>query len=186
MAPTLRATTWSPLLGCVCALAALAVVRGLLDAGRPDLPGIAGAALAAAVVGGLHDRAADLLAAVPVSEVRRRARRLVLLVPAAAGAWGAYVAGEHLHSEPGWPLGQPAALLACGLAVTAWVPGRVGVSAGAAVPLCWAFTAVATPGGAVGDALFAWQSHPWPTCLVATTVGLLGVARSTRDPRRTR
>lgn len=184
--PTARATTWSPLLGCALALTALSIATAGVDAGRSGLLGIAAAALAAAVVGGLHDRAADLLAVVPVSEVRRRARRLLLLVPAAAGAWGAYVAAEQLHGTPGWPLAQPCALLASGLAAAAWVPGAAGLGAGAAVPLGWAFTAVAAPEGTVGEVLFAWQFHPWSACLAAVIVGLLGVARTARDPRRTR
>lgn len=186
LVPTARATAWSPLLACAVALAALSLATAPLDHARSGLLGIAAAALAASVVGGLHDRAADLLAVVPVSEVRRRAHRLALLVPAAAGAWGAYVTAEHLHGEASWPLGQPVALLAAGLAVAAWVPGAAGLVGGAVVPLAWAFASVAAPRGTSGEVLLAWQSHPWPTCAAATAVGLLGVARSVRHPRRTR
>ena len=91
LVPTARATAWQPLaavgvfLGVASALAA--------HAGRwpISLFGIAAAAVAAAVVVGLRDRAANLLAAVPTSAAVRRARRLALLVPVGTAVWLAYL-----------------------------------------------------------------------------------------------
>ena len=47
--------------------------------------------MAAAVVVGLRDRAANLLEAVPTSAEVRRARRLTLLVPVGIAVWLAYL-----------------------------------------------------------------------------------------------
>ena len=113
--PTARAVRWTPLAGLAALLAVVATLAGA--DGRPSdtVLAVAAAGLAATVVGGLHDPADRLLAAVPVSAMARRVVRLGLLgVPTLLTWWLLTVlASSASRSGPG-PL---LALTGCGVAV---------------------------------------------------------------------
>lgn len=176
VAPTARAVPWQPLAGVAACVVAVTAVAALVGSWPVGALGIAAAALAAAVVAGLRDPAASLLAAVPTSAARRRARRLALLLPVGAAVWLASIAAARLW-EPGvgWSLGALAALTATGLAVVTWAPDALAVEAGVATPVLW--YAASWPGGldgGVADVLLAWQHHPWIVTAAATTAFLIG------------
>lgn len=184
VAPTLRATQWRPLLSVTGCLALLAATAALLEQWSPVLVGLGAATLAAAVVAGLWDRAAELLAAVPTSEPVRRARRLLVLVPAALAAWLGYVAVGELATGSGWPVGPFAALLATGIAVAGCAPRRTAVTSGASAPLAWVGLALLPLGledapARARDVVLAWQLHPWTVTAVAAVVVLVA-ARTER------
>lgn len=121
LCPTMRSISWVPL----ATVSALLVVLGVwLERWPEDLVGMAAAAVAAAIVAGLHDPAAALLSAMPTSAVVRQARRLVLLVPAALTVW---------LTTTGGPVLGVVALTAVGVAVSV----RAGVPLGVAAPLAW-------------------------------------------------
>lgn len=128
--PTVRSISWAPLAGVAACLAVVAALAAYDGAWPSSLTGLAAAAVAAAVVAGMHDPAAALLSAVPTSAAVRRARRMVLLVPAGLGIWVATAGG---------PVLGLLALTAAGLAVAVWV----GVPLGVAAPLAWAIAAYA-------------------------------------------
>jgi len=166
--------------------AVVAVFLGLVSAlathtGRwpISLFGVAAAAVAAAVVLGLRDRAANLLAAVPTSAEVRRNHRLTLLVPVGLTVWLAYLwAAQALVPWLGWPVGPVVALIWTGVAVAASAP-RAGLALGVAVLLVWVATARAA-GGLDDDAafvLFAWHHHPWIVTLAAMAALLIGRER---------
>ena len=123
LVPTARATAWQP-------MAAVGVFLGVVSAlaahtGRwpISLLGVAAAAVAAAVVVGLRDRAANLLAAVPTSAEVRRTRRLMLLVPVGIAVWLAYLwPAQALVPWLGWPVGPVLALISTAVAVAAIGP----------------------------------------------------------------
>lgn len=170
--PTARATAWSPLLVVGALLVGVSALSVWADRWPAGLLGIAASAVAAAVVAGLRDPAAALLAAVPTPAPVRRARRLALLVPVALATWLAYLApGQHVVPDPGWPVAPALALLATGLATAVWA----GTAAGVAVPLAWA---VAAKGGALGqdvsEVVLAWQHHPWIVTAAAVAALLIG------------
>lgn len=173
--PTARAIPWTPLAGvaaCLAATTAVAVHTGTWPLG---ILGIASAALAAALVAGLRDPAAALLAAVPTSPARRRARRQALLLPAGLAVWLLSVwAARQWEPAVGWPLGPLAALTATGFAVAAWVPDRISLEAGVAAPLLWYAAARA---GDVGrnptEQFVAWQHSPWIVTTAALTALLI-------------
>jgi hypothetical protein len=171
--PTARATAWSPLLVVGAVLAGVSVASAATDRWPAGLLGIAASAVAAAVVAGLRDPAAALLAAVPTPASVRRARRLALLVPVAVATWLAYLApGQHVVPDPGWPVAPALALLATGVATAVWA----GTAAGVAVPLAWA---VAVKGGGalgqdVSEVVLAWQHHPWIVTAAALAALLIG------------
>ena len=179
LVPTARATAWQP-------MAAVAVFLGVVSAlaahtGRwpISLFGVAAAAVAAAVVVGLRDRAANLLAAVPTSAEVRRTRRLTLLVPVGIVVWLAYLwPAQALVPWLGWPLGPVVALISTGVALAASAP-RAGLAVGVAVPLVWAASARAAGGldDDVSFVLFAWQHHPWIVTLAALAALLIGRQR---------
>jgi hypothetical protein len=177
LVPTARAVPWQPLAGvavCMVAVVALATARGSWPVGVLD---VAAAGLAAAVVAGLRDPAADLLSAVPTSASRRRARRQLLLVPAGLAMWLAYLAAGNLMSpDLGWPVGPAVALVATGSAVAAWMPDRFAVEAGVAAPLLW--MAVVRASNGLDDSgttvLTAYQDHPWIVTVAAVTALLMG------------
>ncbi|WP_243056644.1 hypothetical protein [Nocardioides sp. SR21] len=139
LVPTARAISWWPLVAVAALLAGASALAERTDFPVVGLLGIAAAALAAAVVAGLHDAAAALLSAVPTSLAVRRARRLLLLLPVELAA--SWASGLNV------PLGGLVALTAAGVAVAFWA----GPLAGAAVPLAW--VVVARAGG------FAWDQH---------------------------
>ncbi len=133
--------------------------------------------LSAALVAGLRDPAAALLAAMPTSSARRRARRLGLLVPAGLALWLAYIwVSNQADPAVGWPVGPAIALTATGLAVAVWAPERIRVEAGVAAPLLW--YAVARAGaeldGIAGEVVAGWQQHPWIVTAAACVALVLG------------
>lgn len=177
--PTVRATPWGPLVGVTAALAVTATLSTYGGRWSPGLVGIAAAALAAALVAGLHDPAAALLSAVPTSAAVRRARRLMLLLPAGLATWLAYEwAGQRLDPAAGWSLGALAALTATGLAVAVWAaPGTgTGIAAGVAAPMIWlgATRAGGSTDGVAAEVLFAWQHHAWAVTAAAGVAFCLG------------
>ena len=177
LAPTARAVPWQPLAGvaaCLMAVCALALTTGSWPWGVLD---IAAAGLAAAVVAGLHDPAANLLSAVPTSAARRRARREAMLVPAGVALWLAYLSVAHVVApKVGWPVGPAVALIATGLAVVAWAPERFAIEAGVATPLMW--VALARAGVVIDEqysqVVFAFQHHPWIVTAAAAAALLMG------------
>ena len=177
LVPTARTTTWLPLavvavfLGGVSGLAA--------NAGRWPLGlfVIAAGAVAAAVVAGLRDRAAALLAAVPTSASTRRTRRLAMLVPLGIAIWLGYLwPAQSLVPGLGWPVAPVVALIACGVAVVVWAP-RAGLAAGIAVPLVWSGASKAAPrlDSNISEVLLVWQHHPW--IVTAAAVAALWMGR---------
>lgn len=175
--PTARATPWTPVTGVAVCLAAVTAVAAYVDSWPVAVLGIAAAALSAAVVAGLHDPAAALLAAMPTAASVRRARRLCLLVPVGLALWLAYVgAGRQWEPGVGWSLGTVAALATTGLAVAVWAPPRAAVESGVAAPLGW--YAVTQAGGSLtgehAEVLFAWQHHPWIVTVAAVAALLIG------------
>jgi hypothetical protein len=176
LVPTARATAWQP----IAAVGVLLAVVSALAAHNGRWPigmfGVAAAAVAAAVVLGLRDRAANLLAAVPTSAEVRRHRRLTLLVPVAIAVWLAYLwSAQALVPWLGWPVGPVVALISTGVALAASAP-RAGLALGVAVPLVW--TAAARAAGGLDDdvsfVLFAWHHHPWIVTLAAMAALLNG------------
>jgi hypothetical protein len=168
---------WQPLAGvaaCLVAVCALAAGLGSWPVGVLD---VAAAGLAAAVVAGLRDPAANLLSAMPTSAATRRTRRQVLLVPAGLAIWLAYLGAGHLWApDLGWPVGAFMALVATGSAVAVWAPERIAVEAGVAAPLVW--LALARVGTSLdpqyAQALFAFEHHPWIVTAAALAALLMG------------
>jgi hypothetical protein len=169
--PTARAVGWLPLAAVGALLIGTSILTAYADRWPLAMLGTAAGAVAAGAVAGLHDRAADLMSALPTSESVRRLQRLALLVPAAVVIWLAYLApGQTGVPAPGWPLGPLLALLATGVAVSALMGGHGGVALGVAVPLAW--SAAARVGAPLDEdaagVLFAWQHHPWLVTTAAT------------------
>ena len=138
--PTVRATEWQPLAAVATFLAAVSSVAAYDGHWPVGLLGVAGGALAAAVVAGLGVWLAYL------------------------------GAGQHLVPGLGWPVGPVVALIAGGVAVAAWAPqGSAQTAAGVGVPLIWT-AAGRSAGGLGENAagvLFAWQHHPWLVTVAA-------------------
>ena len=156
--PTARAIRWAP----AASLAGVLVVAVVLarSAGRPAdaVLAIAATALAATIVSGLHDPAAALVAAVPVSVAQRRVLRLTLVgLPALALWWLLDSMTTARLSGPG-PL---LALTACGVAVALWAPQRRAVVLGASTPVVLFVLHQVVPAGIVSDVLGWWLTDPW-------------------------
>lgn len=180
--PTARATAWPPLAGVATCFAGMGLVAMEAEVWPVGLLGIGAAALAAALVAGLHDPAAALLSAVPTSPGRRRVQRLTLLLPCGLAVWLLFVASGHLSAaalDPGWPLGQVAALTATGLAVAVWAPEGYGVQAGVTAPLLWYAVSWASGSidGAAAHVVSLWQHHPWILSVAALAALVLGRRR---------
>lgn len=177
LVPTVRAIPWQPLAGvaaCLTAVCVLAIALGRWPVGVLD---VAAAGLAAAVVAGLRDPAADLLSAMPTSTATRRAHRLRILVPTGLALWMGYLAAGHLWASTlGWPVGPFVALVATGSAVVVWAPSRLAVEAGVAAPLLW--LALARGGAGLDpdhqELLFAFEHHPWIVIVAAVAAVLMG------------
>jgi hypothetical protein len=177
LVPTFRATSWRPLVGVAVALAAAGGLVLAFERATVSLLGIGAAALSAALVAGLRDPAAALLAAMPTSNAHRRARRLVLLVPAGLALWLAYVWVSNLADPAvGWPVGPAIALSATGLGVATWAPERIRVEVGVAAPLLWYAVARTTAevDGIAGDVLAGWHQHPWLVTAAAGAALVIG------------
>jgi hypothetical protein len=171
LVPTSRALPWRPLLVVVPTLAAVLAIADVAGAGPapPTLLGLAVALLAAAALLGLDDPARSLLAAVPTSLARRRAHRLVLLVPVLAVSTATLLAVAHRLDLVTATLtsgtASLAALVAWGLAagrlVERWRPELVAPVA-AGTPIAWVVAAAALPAdSAVGDLVHTWSAQPW-------------------------
>jgi hypothetical protein len=173
--PTSRSIRWSPLAGVAGLLLAVLLLSRTAERPAGVLMAIAAAALASVVVASLHDPAADLLAAVPVSVMQRRLLRLVLVLVPTLLAWGALVAVAP-PSLGARSLGPLLALTAAGVAAGVWSPARRAVLVGASVPVLWfALDMTVTDDGLLGDAAGWWRTDPWPVAVVA--LGALAAGR---------
>ena len=158
--PTARAIRWAPAAAVAGLLVAVAVLAGTADRPADMVLAIAATGLAATVVAGLQDPASALLAAVPVSAMRRRVLRLVLLGAPALAVWSLLVALSTTADDPG--PGPLLALTACGVAVAVWAPPRHAVVLAAATPVVLFTLRQALPlDGAVADAVALWWTNPW-------------------------
>jgi hypothetical protein len=181
-APTLRAIGWTPLVAVALTTLLVAGAVRATGASPAELVPLAAAAMAAALVAGLHDPAAELLAALPASAVRRRTHRLVLLAPAVLALWTALVGLGRLTTSPwgpGWPYGPLVALTLAGLAVAVLVPPAGAMAAGVGAPLVWLALSRAPGGlgGPLGDLATAWQTHPCLVGAVTAPAVLIGGRR---------
>ncbi|KRF34265.1 hypothetical protein [Nocardioides sp. Soil805] len=175
--PTARAIRWVPLVG-VSALVLLVLLVARTSQRPVDLVlAVASAALACAVVGALHDPAALLLAAAPVSVMRRRLLRLTLVLLPALVVWG--VLASVSHASPGATSPGPLlALAAAGVAVAVWTPAEPGVLVGASVPVVWFALDMTVPGsGLLSDAAGWWRTAPQAVVAVALVALLAGRRR---------
>lgn len=172
--PTARAIRWAPAAG----LAGVLVATVLLarSSGRPAdvVLAIAAAGLAATVVSGLHDPAATLLAAVPVSAMQRRLLRLALLGAPALVVWLLLDALTPAQASGPGPL---LAATACGVAVALWAPQRRAVVLGASTPVVLFALHQLLPAGAVSDATGWWLTDPWWVLATASVVCVAGRRR---------
>jgi hypothetical protein len=174
--PTARAIRWTPAACLAAVLVAAAALAG--STGRPAdvVLAIASAGLAATVVSGLHDPAAAMLAAVPVSAMRRRLLRLALLGVPALTVW--WVLGRLTADRlPGPGPGPLLALTACGVAVALWAPPRRAVLLGASTPVALFALHQVVPGGTASDVIAWWWTDPWWVLTGATLLCLAGHRR---------
>jgi hypothetical protein len=189
LGPTLRATPWTPLLGATTGL--LVIGTAIHASGGPPskILAVGAAVMAAAVLAGLHDPAADLLEPLPVSAGWRRAHRMLLLVPVGAAAWVSLLALGHLSTSD-WPAGQLygplVALVSVGLAAATWARPERQVTAAVAAPLLWFALYEVTGGlspegsgvlGDIGNLVDAWRERPWGVTVLALTAVALGWRR---------
>lgn len=162
--------------GVATLLLLVVALAGTSDRPADTVLAIAAAALAASVVAGLHDPAAALLAAVPVSAMRRRVLRVGLLGAPALLVWWALavLAPSTTHAGPG-PL---LALTASGVAVAVWAPARRAVLLGATTPVAILAVGQVAPGGtAVADVLGWWLGDPWWVLAAAVLLCVVGRRR---------
>jgi hypothetical protein len=174
--PTARAVRWTPLIGVSALL--LAVTLLARTASRPaDLvAALASAALACVVVASLHDPAAALLAAVPVSSMQRRGLRLGLALTPALACWAllARVSDTSPGTGSPWPM---LALTAAGVAVAVWSPPHRGLLVATSLPLLWFAFDMTVPGtGTLADLAGLWHTAPGAVLGVAL-LGLLAGRR---------
>jgi hypothetical protein len=175
--PTARSIRWAPLAG-VTGLV-LAVLMLARTAQRPAdvVLAVASAALACVVVAALHDPAAALLAAVPVSLARRRGLRLTLVLLPALAAWAFLARVSDTSPGRGSP-GPLLALTAAGVVAAVWSPAHRGVLAGAFVPVLWFALDMTVPGaGVASDVAGWWHTAPWTVLVVALVVLVAGRRR---------
>jgi hypothetical protein len=172
--PTARAMRWAP----AVLLAAVLVAATLLarSAGRPAdvVLAIAAAGLAATVVSGLHDPAAAMLAAVPVSLMQRRVLRLGLLGLPALAVW--FLLDSLTTARLSGP-GPLLAAAACGVAVALWAPQRRAVLLGASTPVALFALHQFLPAGTVSDVVGWWLTEPWWVLAAATLLCVAGRRR---------
>ncbi|MFC7724594.1 hypothetical protein ACFQW6_05715 [Nocardioides sp. GCM10028917] len=172
--PTARAMRWAP----AVLLAAVLVAATLLarSAGRPAdvVLAIAAAGLAATVVSGLHDPAAAMLTAVPVSLMQRRVLRLGLLGLPALAVW--FLLDSLTTARLSGP-GPLLAAAACGVAVALWAPQRRAVLLGASTPVALFALHQLLPDGTVSDVVGWWLTEPWWVLAAATLLCVAGRRR---------
>jgi hypothetical protein len=156
--PTARAIRWAPAASLAALLVAAAVLARSADRPADIVLAVAAAGLAATVGAGLHDPAAALLSATPVSVMQRRVIRLLLLgLPALAVWWLLDSLTPATLSGPG-PL---LALTACGVAVALWVPQRRSALLGASTPVALFALHQVVPPGTVAEVVAWWLTDPW-------------------------
>lgn len=175
--PTARAIRWAPLAGVSGLLLVVLLLARASDRPVDLVLALASAALASVVVGALHDPAAALLAAVPVSAMQRRALRLTLVGVPVLGVW--WVSTAVSDSSPGTGSPEPLlALAATGVAVAVWSPPHLGVLVGACVPLAWFALDTTVPGaGVVADVAGWWHTASGAVLAVALVVLVAGRRR---------
>jgi hypothetical protein len=173
--PTARAIRWVPAGSLAGLLVAAAVLAGSADRPADVLLAIAAAGLAATVVAGLHDPAAALLAAVPVSAMQRRVLRLALVGAPALAVWG--LLDSLSSAAPSGP-GRLLALTATGVAVAVWAPPRHAVRLGASTPVVLVTLQQVVPSGtAVAEVVAWWLTDTWWVLAVATVLCIAGRRR---------
>ena len=172
--PTARAIRWAPAAALSGVLLAAAVLARSADGPANMLVATAAAGLAATVVSGLHDPAAALLAAVPVSVMQRRLLRLTLLGVPAIVVWSVF---DRLTVAQVSGPGPLLALTACGVAVALWGPRRNAVLLGACTPVALCVLPRAVPSAAFSDVVAWWLTDPWWVLLGATLVCIAGRRR---------
>lgn len=172
--PTARAIRWAP--AACLAVVLLAATLLARSSGRPAdvVSAIAAAGLAATVVSGLHDPAAAMLAAVPVSLMQRRLLRIALLGLPALGVWLLLDRLMPAHASGPGPL---LALTACGTAVAVWAPQRRAVLLGASTPVALFALHQLLPAGPVSDVAGWCLTEPWWTLAAATLLCIAGRRR---------
>jgi len=165
---------WRPLLASAAVtLLVLSLARGSGQSVDAFLA-IASAALASLVVGALHDPAAPLLAAVPVSAMQRRLLRLALVTLPVLALWWASILVSGAPSGPGSLL----ALAASGVAVTVWAPFDRAVLVCGSVPMAWyALDQYAPWTGVAADVAGWWRTESWSVTAVAVLVLIAGRRR---------
>ena len=172
--PTARAIRWAP---AVCLAGVLVAVTVLArSAGRPAdvVLAIAAAGLGATVVSGLHDPAAAILSAVPVSVMQRRVLRLALLGLPALAVW--FLLDSLTAARLSGP-GPLLAVTACGVAVALWAPQRRAVVLGASTPVALFALHQFLPSGTVSDVVGWWLTEPWWVLAGATLLCVVGRRR---------
>lgn len=172
--PTARAIRWAPAGAVAGLLLAAAALARAADRPADIVVAIAAAALAATVVAGLHDPAADLLAAVPVSTMQRRMLRLVLAGAPALALWSLL---DVLTPSQVFGPGPLLALTACGLAVAVWTPPRRAVVLGGATPVALFVAQQVAPAGSASDVAAWWLTDPWWVLAGASLLCLAGHRR---------
>ncbi len=175
--PTARAIRWVPLVGVTALVLPVLVLARTSQRPVDQLLAVASAALACAVVGALHDPAAFLLAAVPVSVMRRRLLRLALVLLPALAIWGVLTSVSHASPGAGSP-GPLLALPAAGVAVGVWSPAHPAALVGAFVPVLWFALDMTVPGsGVLADAAGWWRTAPQAVVAVALAALVVGRRR---------
>ena len=172
--PTSRAMPWRPLLASAAVtVLVLSLARGSGQSVDAFLA-IASAAVASLVVAALHDPAAPVLAAVPVSAMQRRLLRLALATLPVLALWWTLTLVSAATSGPG-PL---LALAASGVAVSVWAPFDRPVLIGGGVPMAWyAMDHLVPWSGLAADAAGWWRTESWPVVAVAIVVLVAGRRR---------
>ena len=172
--PTARAIRWTPAV-CLAGVLIAATVLARSAGGPADVVlAIAAAGLAATVVSGLHDPAAAMLSAVPVSVMQRRVLRLALLGLPALAVW--FLLDSLTDARVSGP-GPLLALTACGVAVALWAPPRRAVVMGASTPVALFALHQFLPGGTVSDVVGWWLTEPWWVLAAATLLCVAGRRR---------
>lgn len=175
--PTARAIRWTPLVGVSGSMLVVLLLARSSDRPAGLVLAIASAALASIVAGALHDPAADLLDAVPVSGMQRRGLRLALVLAPVLASWWAMtlVSGTSSGSGSPWPL---LALAASAVAAVVWAPPHLGVLTGAFVPPLWFTLDSTVPGsGFLADVAGLWHTAPAGVLAVAVVAILAGGRR---------
>jgi hypothetical protein len=172
--PTARTVGWLPGAALVGLLVVSAALARYADRPADVVLVIAAAALAATVVTGLQDPAAALLAAVPVSAMRRRLVRLAVVGTPALAVW--WLLDSLSLAQPYGP-GPLLALTATGVAVAVWAPARHAVLLGAATPVALFTLRQVAPAGRTSDVVAWWLTDPWWVLAAATLLCVAGRRR---------